>query len=136
MISGLLYFLALVVIYHNILLMIGLLSRPDPKQHWLAIAMEVAMILLALGAMLSQQMPIFVLGFACYRLATMLESSLIALRQRKAASPLLPVNLLMVSGAFVAYFTEMWWLFVLSYALFWILSFVIGRKLMQRKMHS
>mgnify|MGYP006272200963 CR=1 FL=1 len=130
--SGLLYFLALVVMYHNILLIIGLLRRPNPRQHTFSLAMEVGMIVFALGSMLAGHIELFVLGFACYRLGIMLEAAVLAFRYQRSVSPLLPVNLLMVAGAIVAYVTTWWWVFALSYLLFWLLSFFIGKKLMQQ----
>jgi hypothetical protein len=135
-IQALLHVLAVVVICHNLLLIIGLVARPDRSQHLLSILMELGMVVLAVAAMLTGQMSIFVLAFGGYRLLAMLESSLAAIRQEKPFSPLLPVNLLMSAGAFLAYFTEMLWIFVISYLLFWVATFFIGRKLMQRKMPS
>lgn len=135
-VKALLHFLAVVVIYHNLLLIIGLSARPDRRQHLLSILLEVGMILLAVGAMVHGDLSIFVLAFGVYRLLAMLESAWMAIRQSKSLSPLLPVNLLVAASAFVAYFTACWWIFMISYLLFWVISFLLGKKLMQRQLPS
>ncbi len=135
-VQALLHFLAVVVIYHNLLLILGLMTRPDPRRHLIPIGLEVGMILFALGAMLSGELSAFVLAFGVYRLLAMLESACTALRQAKPLSSLLPVNLLVAASAFVAFFTACEWIFLVSYLLFWVISFVLGKKLMQRKMPS
>lgn len=122
--------LALLIIFHEAILVITLLQYNQGQKSWFAIMGGVVMVSVAIVAILLKSWMFLALGFGLYRLTVMLDMGVSALRRDRNPSPLMPVNLLMAAGAGVASFAGWLWVFVVSYALFWLGSLLIGRRLM------
>lgn len=134
--NGLIYFLAIVEMFHNVLTIVGLANRSNWRTYWLSMLMAASMFGVGLYAVAFDAEGLFILGFTAYRLAILLESSFLSFRHRRPLSPILSVNLFMIIGAIIAYVTGEMWIFAVSYVLYWGLSLSVGRRLMQRKQPS
>ncbi len=125
---GLLYFFALVIIFHNLLVLFSLLRREDSQRYGWSIFQEVAMMAAAVFAMIDGHWAVLVVGFGLYRFCLTLHAAISAWLHHRPASPVLLANLLMVVGAAVTFATQWWWLFPACYVVFWILSYILARK--------
>ncbi|MEM7656400.1 MAG: hypothetical protein AAF399_09750 [Bacteroidota bacterium] len=123
-----LYLLCVVLIFHDVLLLLGLFRLHPHHKQTFGIVISFAMIAMALTSMIFQSWGMLTLSYAVYRLLIMLDIIVPAIRNHQAPSPLLPVNLFVVTGGFLAYFFEWWMLFVGSYVIFWTMSFLVAKK--------
>ena len=128
-----LYLFCAIIIFHDFLLIFGLLKAPETKKHLFSIFIGVAMILMAIVSIGLNSWNWLILSYVGYRLLVMLDTIIPAIRQQRRASPLLPVNLFVVSGGLLAYITQWWIVFMISYAVSWIWTLIVGRRLLQEK---
>lgn len=91
------------------------------------------MILMAMVAIGLSSWNWLIMSYVVYRLLIMLDTIIPSLRKRRSASPLLPVNLFVVSGGLLAYMTQWWIIFMVSYAISWVWTLLVGRRLMREK---
>lgn len=124
------YIFAGIIIFHKGLL-IYRLSHVDirSKQIPSLIAAGLLVCLLVI-AITGKSWVIFTLSYGLYILWTMGETIFFSMRNRKGSSPLLPIDLLLISGIILANMTEWWIIFVASYVVYWVLTFIVGRRIM------
>ncbi|GAB4422769.1 MAG: hypothetical protein OHK0039_39010 [Bacteroidia bacterium] len=130
----LLYTLAFLIVIHEVFLLVGLLRKPTWHKNWYALLMSISMIGLTLGSVFLQHWRLLTLGFASYRLFVMVELLMGKHRSIRNLSPLLPVNLFMVSGALLAYVFEWWPLVFITYVIFWSLTLWVARRIIKRSL--
>jgi hypothetical protein len=128
--------LTILILLHCLLLASSLLQHAPMAKAWFSWLQVGGMVLAGIIALALQSWVWLVAGFGIYCLVLAGEMAFRAWHAHRSLSPLFPVNLLMVLGAVVALTTQVWWVFVLSYAGYWLLSLVIGKRLLQTKMHS
>ena len=131
-----LYCIALVIVFHNLLLIYGALHVLREKKAIVTVLTELTMIGIVILAILLQRWEILAIGFAIHRSWIAIDSFIQSTRHNKNPSLLLPVNLLAIAGALVAYITHIWLIFILTYGLFWLLTLFVGRKIMSRNYTS
>ncbi|MEL6590804.1 MAG: hypothetical protein AAFP02_10255 [Bacteroidota bacterium] len=123
---GLLYILALLIVLHDSLMLYGLLRLPNGRKHWYSLTVGAFSILGAIFSMWFLSWKLLVICFAVGRLLLMIDT-IVSTWHHRSTSLILPVNLLMVAGCFTAYLSEHWWIFALSYALYWVASYLVAR---------
>jgi hypothetical protein len=123
-----LYLLSLVLIFHDCLLILGLSRINQHNKHTFSLIIATAMIAMAILSIAFQSWAILTFSYAVYRLLIMVDMIAPAIRAHRPPSPLLPVNLLIVSGAMLAYFFHWWLVFVGSYVIFWSLSLLVAKR--------
>lgn len=72
-------------------------------------------------------------SYVIYRLLVMLDVLIPAIRDQRAVSPVLPINLFVIAGGILALATQLWGIFVISYSVFWIWSLIVGKRLLREK---
>ncbi|MEM6348226.1 MAG: hypothetical protein AAF927_30375 [Bacteroidota bacterium] len=105
----------------------GLLRIHNGRKPWYSITVGGLSILGAVFSMWFLSWEILVISFAVCRLLLMIDT-IVSTWNRNRSSLILPINLLMVAGSFTAYLTKHWWIFALSYLLFWIGSYLVARQ--------
>ena len=131
-----LYCIALVIVFHNLLLIFGALHVLREKKAIVTVLTELTMIAIVILAILLQRWEIMAVGFALHRSWIAIDSFIQSTRQQRFPSLLLPINLMAIVGAMVAYITQYWLVFVLTYGLFWLLTLFVGRKILNRNYTS
>lgn len=124
---GLLYVLALLIVLHDSLMVYGLLRMPNGRKHWYSLTVGILSVLGAVFSMWFLSWEILVISFAVCRLLLMIDT-IVSTWNRNRSSMILPINLLMVAGSLSAYLSKHWWIFALSYFLFWVVTYLFARQ--------
>ncbi|RMG58842.1 MAG: hypothetical protein D6722_23110 [Bacteroidetes bacterium] len=132
----LLALLALLILFHESLLVFSLLQSARSQKAWLPIGSGIVMISVALVAIMLQSWYVLAIGFGLYRLWVLVDISLSAIRQQRPPSPLLPINAFMVVATSVALGLDSFWLFLGGYVLFWLSSLIVGRRILADRLGS
>lgn len=105
----------------------GLLRMTNGHKHWYSLTVGTFSVLGAIFSMWFLSWEILVISFAVCRLLLMIET-IVATWHQNRTSFILPINLLTVAGCFTAYLSKHWWIFALSYLLFWVASYLVARQ--------
>ncbi len=124
--NGLFYFLSMIILVHSGLMIFALLRMDQGSKNLYSICVGAAMILTALIAIALGSWNLLALGFALNCLLLMVET-LIITWNRPGTPLIVPINLLMVTGAIVAFVSQIWLIFLLSYCLYWAASFLVSK---------
>ena len=130
--DGLLIVLALIILFHNALLIFNQLRQPPARRSVWVLLIEGLMASAAVLAMVQGLWEVLVLSFGVYRLILMGQSIWFSLQRRRCLSYMVGVDALLIAGAIVCWTTGWWWLFAPSYVVFWVLSFIVAKRAMEK----
>ena len=131
-----LYILAFFISFHHGIRIHGLKKFGILGKNIHSAIISVGMIAVNIAAMVMESWDMLVLGFAVYSTYEFFEMVWAGMKKKKPVTLLIPTNLLMIISSIVSYSTEIWWLFIISYCLFWTLTLFIGRKSVNRQIQS
>ncbi|MEL6675762.1 MAG: hypothetical protein AAFR61_26380 [Bacteroidota bacterium] len=127
-------FLIFVILFHSSLLVYGILSWMDWKKH---IGDLVAAGILTVGLLYalnygSWTALCFFYGLFLTRIA--LISGFQSWKNQQALSFVVPFNAFMVLACLLSLLTQVWWVFILAYPLYWGMTLIWGKKRMGKSL--
>lgn len=125
---GLLYFLALVIFFHNGLVLFSQFLKPVDKRDIFSVLVEGVMATTSILAIFSENWCVLIVGFSIYRIIIQSIAVTASLQHQRPLPLLLWADILLVSGGVIAGVSEYYWIFALFYLIHWVLSYLIVRK--------
>lgn len=90
------------------------------------------LIVSAILAMMFASWEFLAISFVLYLAWSMVESLLLQGRISHSMLALAPINIITIIGCMVAFFSNLWIIFVATYFFHWTLTLVLGKRLMER----
>lgn len=128
----LLLLLASLIVLQAGFFLVGLAQLNMVSKQIPSVVAACSLILCAVLAMMLASWGLLAISFVVYLAWSMVESLLLQGRLSHSMLALAPINLITIIGCMVAFFSNLWVIFVATYFFHWTLTLVLGKRLMAR----